>query len=185
MDLVDIMTEKYVYKAIIIGDPGVGKTSLINRYVEEKFEREYKATIGTNILKKEVMVNDRGTDKIVDLTLWDIAGQERWKHYRHIYYRGSQGAFLVYDVSRPVTFKNITEVWVRDLFNYLESRDIPLVLISNKNDLVDLKRVSESEGIECSRELQAITFIQTSAMTGDNVNKAFETMAKALLIRYE
>ncbi|MHA1311558.1 MAG: Rab family GTPase [Candidatus Helarchaeota archaeon] len=179
------MSEKYIYKTIIIGDPGVGKTSLIHRYVEEKFESEYKATIGTNILKKQVIINDKGEDKIVDLTIWDIAGQEKWKHYRHIYYRGSQGCFVVYDVSRPITFKNIKEVWIRDLFNYLESRDIPIILISNKNDLIELKRVSEDEGIECSRDIQALTFVQTSAKTGENVNKAFETMARALLIKYE
>ncbi|MHA1229070.1 MAG: Rab family GTPase [Candidatus Helarchaeota archaeon] len=179
------MSEKYVYKTIIIGDPGVGKTSLINRFVEEKFESEYKATIGTNILKKEIIINDQGEEKIVDLTVWDIAGQEKWKHYRHIYYRGSQGCFVVYDVSRPITFKNVTEVWIRDLFNYLENRDIPIILISNKNDLIDVRRVSEEEGIECSRKIQALTFIQTSAKTGENVNKAFETMARALLVKYE
>ncbi|MBD3229583.1 MAG: GTP-binding protein [Candidatus Lokiarchaeota archaeon] len=180
------MPEKYIYKCIIVGDPGVGKTSLINRYVEDKFESEYKATIGTNILKKEVIIEGKNEEeeKIVDLTIWDIAGQEKWKHYRHIYYRGSQGCFVVYDVTRPVTFKNVTEVWVRDLFNYLETREIPLILISNKNDL-DVKRVTEDQGMKCSREIQAITFLQTSAKTGKNVIKAFETMARALLVKYE
>ena len=177
------MTEKYVYKIVIIGDPGVGKTSLINRYVEEKFTSEYKATIGTNILKKEIFIEDNDNDKIVDLTLWDIAGQEKWKHYRHIYYRGSQGCIVLYDVTRPITFKNVIEVWIRDLFNYLESRDIPIILISNKNDLTDIKRVTEDEGIECSGKIQALSFIETSAKTGSNVNKGFEIMAKALLIK--
>jgi len=179
------MSEKYVYKVIIIGDPGVGKTSLIKKYVEEKFESEYKATIGTNILKKDVLIKENDTQIQVELMIWDIAGQEKWKHYRHIYYRGSQGAFVVYDVTRPVTFKNVKEIWVRDLYNYLEERDFPLILISNKNDLADLKRISESEGLECSRDLKAIAFFETSAKTGENVKKAFETMAKALLVKYE
>jgi len=179
------MIEKYIYKIIIIGDPGVGKTSLINRYVEEKFEAEYKATIGTNILKKELLIDDGKDKKIVDLTLWDIAGQEKWRHYRHIYYRGSQGCFVVYDVTRPITFKNVEEVWVRDLFNYLESRDLPMILISNKNDLNEVKRVSENEGLECTRKIGALSFVQTSAKTGENVLKAFETMANALLVKHK
>ena len=183
--MVNTMVEKFIFKVIMIGDPGTGKTSLINKYVEEKFEEEYKATIGANIVKKEVLIEDDKKKRIVDLTIWDIAGQEKWRHYRHIYYRGSQGVFVLYDVTRPITFKNVKEVWIRDLFNYLESRDIPIILISNKNDLTEIRRIPEEKGIVCSREINSLTFIETSAKTGDNVIKAFETMAKALLIKYE
>lgn len=169
---------EYVFKIIVIGDPAVGKTSLINRFIQDKFTSDYKETIGTNILRKTIKI---GNSKI-NLTLWDIAGQERWSEMRHIYYQGSSGCIMVYDISRPITFKHIEEYWYRDFKSFCKDEKIPVILIANKNDVpVKLKRVNSFEGSELASKVNAFRFIEASALTGQNVEDAFQVIAKVLI----
>ena len=99
-------------KVIIIGDPGVGKTSLVKKFVSGRFSKDYKASIGTNMFIKNIILD---SDKEVLLHIWDIAGQERWIKMRHMYYRGSHGALIVGDLTRKNTFDQIIKFWIPDL----------------------------------------------------------------------
>ena len=173
---------EYVYKLIIIGDPAVGKTSLINRFVQDQFESEYKETIGTNIVKKVVKLEN----DIVNFTIWDIAGQERWTDMRQVYYKGAAAAMIVYDVTRKITFQHIENYWVPDLRNFIEVKKIPLILIANKNDLSkNLVRVDSIQGEQLASQIGALKFIEASARTGHNVDQAFTYTAKTLLAKIE
>ena len=101
---------KFVFKIVVIGDGAVGKTSLIARFAEKTFQAEYKPTLGTNIVIKELKVGNNS----IKLLLWDIAGQAKWRDVRHLYYKGAQGCILVFDVTRPGTFESIPS-WFTDL----------------------------------------------------------------------
>lgn len=169
---------EYVFKIIVIGDPAVGKTSLINRFIQDTFEADYKETIGTNILRKTVKMGDI----IVNLTLWDIAGQERWTDMRHVYYQGSTGCIMVYDVSRPITFKHIEDYWFPDFKNFCKEEKVPVILIANKNDMpAKLKRVDSFKGNELGGRVNALRFLETSALTGQNVEEAFKALSNILI----
>ncbi|MFX0136986.1 MAG: Rab family GTPase [Candidatus Hodarchaeota archaeon] len=169
---------EYVFKIIVIGDPAVGKTSLINRFIQDTFEADYKETIGTNILRKTVKIGDN----TINLTLWDIAGQERWTDMRHVYYQGSSGCIMVYDVSRPITFKHIEDYWFTDFKNFCKEEKVPVILVANKNDMpAKLKRVDSFEGNELGGRVSAFRFIETSALTGQNVEEAFEALSNVLV----
>jgi len=169
---------EFVFKIIVIGDPAVGKTSLINRFIQDKFTADYKETIGTNILRKTIELKEM----TINMTLWDIAGQERWTDMRHVYYQGSSGCIMVYDVSRPITFKHIEEYWYPDFRNFCKEEKVPVILIANKNDVpAKLKRVDSYEGTELGGKVNAFRFLETSALTGQNVDEAFKALAEVLV----
>ncbi|MHA1268889.1 MAG: Rab family GTPase [Candidatus Helarchaeota archaeon] len=163
---------RYVFKVVVIGDGAVGKTSLINRFAEQKFIKEYKPTLGTNIVIKEI--NDNSDS--IRLLMWDIAGQEKWKDVRHLYYQGASSAILVFDVTRPETFNNIPN-WFDDLIKY--SGNIPRVLIANKIDLIDIRKKSTEEIREMAEKVNA-KFFETSAADGTNVLEAFIYLARLM-----
>jgi small GTP-binding protein len=169
-----------VFKIVILGDSAVGKTSLINQYVQHIFETDYKPSLGVNIVIKELDL-----DKInarIRLILWDIAGQTKYDLSRNLFFQGSQGAFLVYDMTRPKTFENIKEKWLNDLQQFAR-KDVEFHLIGNKNDLTDLKKVTAEKGEKLAKKLKANHFIETSAKSGDNVEEAFEKLVYAILER--
>ena len=173
---------EYIYKLIVIGDPAVGKTSLINRFIQDQFESEYKETIGTNIVKKVVKLEK----DIVNFTIWDIAGQERWTDMRQVYYKGAAAAMIVYDVTRKITFQHVENYWFPDLKNFVEVKQIPLILIANKNDLPkNLLRVDSIQGEQLASQVGALKFVEASARTGHNVDEAFTYMARTLLAKIE
>ncbi|MFO7796538.1 MAG: GTP-binding protein [Promethearchaeati archaeon] len=166
--------EKYYLKVIIIGDPAVGKTSLVIRYVSNRFNKDYRSTIGTNIYSKEILL---ANNQKVFLNLWDIAGQERWAKMREKYYYGSKGAIVVGDLTRPKTFEQIKDFWIQDIKKYLS--EIPIILIGNKNDLeskVSLKTVEK-----LGNEINSIGEIITSAKTGENVEEAFKKLSEEII----
>jgi len=124
---------KKLLKVIILGDSGVGKTSLMNQYVNKKFTNQYKATIGADFLTKEVMIDD----KMVTLQIWDTAGQERFQSLGVAFYRGADCCVLVYDLTVPKTFESM-ESWREDFLVQASPRDpdnFPFVVIGNKADL--------------------------------------------------
>jgi len=166
--------EDFILKVIIVGEAAVGKTSLVIRFVSNRFKKDYRSTIGTNIYSKEIELPRMEN---ISLNLWDIAGQERWARMRHRYYRGSHGAIIVGDLTRPNTFEQIKEFWIPDLRKFLSN--IPIILIGNKNDLenqVSLNKVKEME-----EEMNAVSGIITSAKTGENVEDAFKILTKEIL----
>ncbi|KAK7358983.1 hypothetical protein VNO77_00926 [Canavalia gladiata] len=161
------------YKLVFLGDQSVGKTSIITRFMYDKFDTTYQATIGIDFLSKTMYLEDR----TVRLQLWDTAGQERFRSLIPSYIRDSSVAVIVYDVANRQSFLN-TNKWVEEVRTERGS-DVIIVLVGNKTDLVDKRQVSIEEGDAKSREF-GIMFIETSAKAGFNIKPLFRKIAAAL-----
>ncbi|TFF98013.1 MAG: GTP-binding protein [Promethearchaeota archaeon] len=170
--------ETWILKFAVLGDAGVGKTSLINQFVDKTFKEDYRATIGANIVKKTIKLPE--LKSIVNLVLWDIAGQEKYQKSISSYYEGCSGAIFVYDITRYSSFDNITSKWYKDYDKHV-SEDQEFILIGNKNDLVNQRGVNNNNGQTLANRLNAIEFIETSAKTGNNVNKAFTDLTEHII----
>ncbi|MHA1648640.1 MAG: Rab family GTPase [Candidatus Helarchaeota archaeon] len=171
--------KQYVFKIVVIGNGAVGKTSLIARFAEKMFKAEYKPTLGVNIVIKEFDLDKNH----IKLTVWDIAGQARWRDVRSVYYKGANGSIIVFDVTRPGTFEAIPS-WYNDLVKFSEDPEIPRILLANKIDLQDLRKVPESEGQKMAKELNA-PYFETSAKDGTKVDEAFKEISNLILKRFK
>ena len=164
----------YRIKIIIIGEPGVGKTSLVKKFISGHFSQDYRASIGTNLYVKEFRLDSA---HIVTIQIWDIAGQEKWIKMRHLYYRGAHGALIVGDYTRDNTFKQLREFWIQDLNKYC--KNIPKILVVNK---VDLDRIISDNEIDIlAKEIDVKTTISTSAKNGHNVEKIFHQITDTVI----
>ena len=171
----------FVFKLAIVGDYAVGKTSLIGRYIHKKFIKEYKPTLGVNLILKEIVVKNKlGKDVTCNLIFWDIAGQEKYEKVRQLYYKGCSAAVLVYDCTRYDSYENVKTKWVKD-YSENSTTDPLYIVISNKNDLTDIKKVDHDAGNDLVKEIDALHFVETSAKTGENVDEAFNTLVRLLL----
>ncbi|XP_065178520.1 ras-related protein Rab-7a [Sycon ciliatum] len=172
--------KKVLLKVIILGDSGVGKTSLMNQYVNKKFSNQYKATIGADFLTKEVMVDDR----LVTLQIWDTAGQERFQSLGVAFYRGADCCVLTFDVTMPNTFKNL-DSWRDEFLIQSSPRDpdnFPFVVLGNKVDL-ESRAVSTKRAQAWCTGKNNIPYFETSAKEAINVEQAFQTIAKNALLQ--
>ncbi|KAF9581929.1 hypothetical protein BGW38_000875 [Lunasporangiospora selenospora] len=172
--------KKILLKVIILGESGVGKTSLMNQYVNKKFSHQYKATIGADFLTKEVLVEDR----FVTMQIWDTAGQERFQSLGVAFYRGADCCVLVYDVNNAKSFETL-ESW-RDEFLIQASprgpENFPFVVIGNKIDMEESKRmISQKRAMAWCQSKGNIPYFETSAKEAINVEQAFQTIAKNAL----
>jgi small GTP-binding protein len=173
---------EYSFKIALLGDEGTGKTSLVERFIENKFEVNYKPTLGVNIFIKKVqrpLPNGKEMGNVM-LMLWDIAGQQRYEQIRPIYMQGSVGAIFVYDKTRLATYKNIKTKWLKDFMTY-GSETTLRVLVGNKKDLVNDYRVDSKMGQQLSTEIKVQSFFETSAKSGENVNQMFDNLVYELL----
>lgn len=161
------------YKLVFLGDQSVGKTSIITRFMYDKFDNTYQATIGIDFLSKTMYLEDR----TVRLQLWDTAGQERFRSLIPSYIRDSSVAVVVYDVTNRQSFLN-TARWISEVRTERGS-DVIIFLVGNKTDLVDKRQVSIEEGDSKAREL-SVNFIETSAKAGFNIKALFRKIAAAL-----
>lgn len=161
------------YKLVFLGDQSVGKTSIITRFMYDKFDNSYQATIGIDFLSKTMYLEDR----TVRLQLWDTAGQERFRSLIPSYIRDSSVAVIVYDVSNRQSFLN-TARWVEEVRTE-RGNDVIVMLVGNKTDLVDKRQVSIEEGDAKAKELQ-VMFIETSSKAGFNIKALFRKIAVAL-----
>ena len=164
---------KFRYKIVVVGDPAVGKTSLILRFTDKAFKRTYLPTMGVNISEKN-MIHDNDT---VEYILWDVAGQAKFQMMRKHFYEGSDAQILVFDLTRYNTFNNVKE-WYNDIKNLL-SKDIPGIILANKYDLTSDIKINEEEIRALSDEL-GLKYIVTSALTGENVDASFFELAGIL-----
>ncbi|OAP63085.1 GTP-binding protein ypt7 [Fonsecaea erecta] len=176
--------KKVLLKVIILGDSGVGKTSLMNQYVNKKFSTSYKATIGADFLTKEVTVDDR----IVTLQIWDTAGQERFQSLGVAFYRGADCCVLVYDVNSAKSFETL-DSW-RDEFliqaSPREPETFPFVVLGNKIDLgEDRRMVSQKRAHAYCQSRGQMPYFETSAKESINVEQAFEVIARNALAQEE
>ena len=166
----------YIFKVIIIGPGAVGKTSLLHRFVEDKFSFRYKLTIGADFLSKIIQRQD-GTIK---LQIWDIGGQDRYKFLRSSFFDGANGALVVFDLSRWHTFGEL-EDWISDLREYA-GENIPFILIGNKLDLVNSKDENyERENAEVFAKKEKTYYIETSAKSSENVEGAFWNLTNKMM----
>ncbi len=168
-----------IFKIIVIGDPAVGKTSLLTNFCGEKFNYEYVPTVGVNITKEPVTVkDDMGKDITINLMVWDIAGQPQFYMLHRPYFNGADGMMLVYDITRSSSFSNINN-WYSTSVKYGLS-GIPRILIGNKIDLNDERKIILPMAEHLSEKIGA-PFFETSALTGENVKSIFQKIAELTL----
>uniref|UniRef100_A0A7E4W653 Ras-related protein Rab7 n=1 Tax=Panagrellus redivivus TaxID=6233 RepID=A0A7E4W653_PANRE len=173
--------KKALLKVIILGDSGVGKTSLMNQYVNKRFSNQYKATIGADFLTKDVTIDDR----LVTMQIWDTAGQERFQSLGVAFYRGADCCVLTYDVTNANSFKSL-DTW-RDEFliqaSPRDSENFPFVLLGNKIDNEPSRTVSARRAETWCRSKGDMAYFEVSAKDAINVEDAFQEIARAALKR--
>ncbi|MFW9882123.1 MAG: Rab family GTPase [Candidatus Thorarchaeota archaeon] len=164
----------YILKIVLLGEANVGKTSLVYRFIENKFRENYKSTLGVNLLKKDMSIEGYGN---VSAQIWDLGGQESFKSLRKLYLEGANGALLVYDMTDKKTFEKLDE-WVQ---SFRDARDdAPIILIGNKSDLKKQININEKESSKYANS-NNMGLIITSAKTGQNVEEAFIKLTKQIL----
>ncbi|TFG10509.1 GTP-binding protein [Candidatus Thorarchaeota archaeon] len=168
----------YLFKIVVLGEGAVGKTAIVTRFSHGFFRTDYKTTIGSQFAVKNIETPSmHGNRLTVKLQIWDVAGQSRFQILRPMYYRGSSGGLLVYDVSRRRTFI-VLEEWLDELRKAI-GKDIPLVLVANKTDLPD-RVVAPSEGREFA-DAHGMPYVESSAKTGEGILDVFEQLATTLV----
>lgn len=170
--------KEFVFKIVVLGEAAVGKTSLINQYVEYTFKEDYKPTLGANIIRKDVFIEEINSK--VRLIMWDLAGQEKYNVIRSMYFQGCVGALLVYDVTRPNTFELINSKWLMDFKKFIK-KEGTYILIGNKIDLSEQRVVTTADGEKLAEEIQASAFVETSAKLNQNVETAFKNLVYQVL----
>ena len=167
-----------ILKLVLIGDSGVGKTNILSRYNNNEFSLATQPTVGVEfgnkIIKKE--------NKSIKLQLWDTAGQERYKAITNAFYKGSKGAFVVYDITRKSSFLNIDN-WIGELKTN-GSDDILIILVGNKTDLEDKREVSTDDGEKKAKQY-GIAFCETSALQGKNIEHAFNILIDEIILEID
>jgi len=159
----------YLFKVVLIGDSGVGKSNLLSRFTRNEFNLESKSTIGVEFATRSISVDG----KTVKAQIWDTAGQERYRAITSAYYRGAVGALLVYDIAKHATYVNVTR-WLKELRDHADT-NIVIMLVGNKSDLKHLRAVPTEEAKAFSTE-NGLSFIETSALDASNVESAFQTI---------
>ena len=167
-----------IFKIVLIGDSGVGKTNILSRYINNEFSLATQSTVGVEFGSKIIKKNG----KVIKLQIWDTAGQERYKSITSAYYKGSKGAFVVYDITRKTTYDNIDK-WIGELKTN-GSEDVLIMLVGNKSDLEE-KREVITEEVEKKAQEQKLAFCETSALNGKNVEYAFENLINEILKKVE
>ncbi|RWV87326.1 hypothetical protein GW17_00050692, partial [Ensete ventricosum] len=192
----------YLFKIVLIGDSGVGKSNILSRFTRNEFCLDSKSTIGVEFATKTLQVScfrslillqilptNRGITisstrefdilvkqiegKTIKAQIWDTAGQERYRAITSAYYRGAVGALLVYDITKKQTFDNVRR-WLRELRDHADS-NIVIMMVGNKSDLHHLRAVSEDDG-QVLAEKEGLSFLETSALESLNVDKAFHSV---------
>ncbi|XP_041649514.1 RAB11a, member RAS oncogene family, like [Cheilinus undulatus] len=163
----------YLFKVVLIGDSGVGKSNLLSRFTRNEFNLESKSTIGVEFATRSIQVEG----KTVKAQIWDTAGQERYRAITSAYYRGAVGALLVYDIAKHLTYEN-AERWLKELQDHADS-NIVIMLVGNKCDLRHLRAVPTDEA-RAFAEKHGLSFLETSALDSCNVELAFQTILTAI-----
>ena len=163
----------HLFKLLIIGESGVGKTCLLLRFTDDSFTANHLTTIGIDFKIKIINLEN----KMIKLQIWDTAGQERFRTITKTYYKGAHGIILTYDVTDETSFKNIKN-WIKQIEQNAQN-NVCKVLVGNKCDKPD-RKVSEEEGKALAEEYK-MSFFETSAKTNQNVNETFNFLTKEIL----
>ncbi len=176
-------------KVVLIGDGFVGKTSLRDRYSSDKFTSEYLPTLGSDFIGKKVLIKTRLGWKEIYFQIWDLAGQPTYKQIRSMYYKLASGAILVFDVTIPESLYNL-ENWLEELAINVQTPKVSICILGNKVDIRSETSVSRETAKELiSTEINPkfrhldsnIAYIETSAKTGENVERAFQTLGEKII----
>lgn len=167
------MSYAYLFKYIIIGDTGVGKSCLLLQFTDKRFQPVHDLTIGVEFGARMVTIDNRQ----IKLQIWDTAGQESFRSITRSYYRGAAGALLVYDITRRDTFKHLSR-WLEEARQHSQSNMV-IMLIGNKNDLEHRRQVTFDEG-KAFADANGLIFMETSAKTAFNVEQAFINTAEKI-----
>ena len=170
------MPQKFILKILTAGEGGVGKTTLLHRYVEGRFSAETKMTIGVEFFLKETEIDS----KQCTLQLWDFGGQERFRFLLESYVLGAKGALLMFDLTRLMSLENLQQ-WI----NIVRKGDpnLPVLFVGTKLDLADEIQVDDDYATTFLNEFKLIDFIKISSKTGENVGNAFELLTRHILER--
>ena len=158
-----------IFKIVLIGDSSVGKTNILSKYLSNEFDPDSKATVGVEFGTKNFKIENN----IVKVQIWDTAGQERYRSITNAYYKGAKGSLLVYDITNQKTFESLDK-WISDLKTNSDE-NISIVLLGNKSDLESDRKISTEQGRE-KAEFYKLAFMETSALNGNNIEKAFNEL---------
>jgi small GTP-binding protein len=164
----------FLFKIVVTGDSGVGKTNIITRFTTNEFSTESKATIGVEFGHSEISLAD-GTQ--IKVQIWDTAGQERFRAITRGYYRGAVGALMVFDITKAASFRNVDK-WLHELKEYADA-DIVIMLVGNKSDLKNQREVTTEEAKKFAQK-NDLLYIETSALDGNNIKEAFQQTVSAI-----
>ena len=171
---------EYIFKIILIGSSSVGKSSILQRYIQKVFNESYSCTIGVDFFMKSLDVGD----KSIKLQLWDTAGTEKFRSITTGYYRGANAAFVVFDLTSKPTFDCLNE-WIQNYYKFSNpDTEKNVVLVGNKSDLVNKREVSEEE-IENFAKNNNLMYFETSAKDGKNIDECFYFIAEKLVKQFE
>ena len=165
------------YKVVLLGEAGVGKTSIINQFINEEFLEDQETTTGATFSSKEVETKSGKTIKFV---VWDTAGQEKFRSLTKMFYKDAIAAILVYDITRKKSFEELSNYWSEQIKESSASKNIIIGIAANKSDLIDEEEVEESEGRKLAEGLNAI-FKRTSAKNQSGINDLFEAIANKIV----
>jgi len=158
-----------ILKVVLVGDTSVGKTNIMTKYISNEFNSNSKATVGVELGTKNFIIDG----KSIKAQIWDTAGQERYRSITSAYYKGAKGCLLVYDITNQSSFDNIDK-WLSDL-KVNGDEEMSIILIGNKCDLENERKISKNDGEEKAK-LNKMAFLETSALNGTNISKAFEQL---------
>lgn len=159
----------FLFKVVLVGDSGVGKSNILSRFTRNEFNLQSKATIGVEFATRSINVEG----KTLKAQIWDTAGQERYRAITSAYYRGAVGALLVYDITKGESFNNL-ERWLKELRDHADDR-IVILIVGNKSDLRHLREISEEEG-KLFADKSGVTTVETSALDATNIDTAFQIL---------
>ena len=158
-----------IFKIVLIGNTSVGKTNILSKYLTDQFDPDSKATVGVEFGTKNFKIENN----IVKVQIWDTAGQERYRSITNAYYKGAKGSLLVYDITNKKSFDDLDK-WILDLKTNGDD-NLSLILLGNKSDLEDKRVISTEEG-KNKAEFYKCSFFETSALNGNNIEKAFSEL---------
>lgn len=163
----------FVFKVVLIGESGVGKSNLLSRFTKNEFNHDSRTTIGVEFSTRTVQLDNY----TIKAQIWDTAGLERYRAITSAYYRGAVGALLVYDISKHLTYES-ADRWLKELFDHADPH-IVVMLVGNKRDLENLRTVPTDEGKDFA-EKRGLMFMETSALDSTNVEDAFNKVLIAI-----
>ena len=171
---------EFIFKIILIGNSGVGKSSILQRYIQKVFDENYSCTIGVDFFMKSLNIGE----KSIKLQLWDTAGTEKFRSITTGYYRGANAAFVVFDLTSKKSFNALNE-WIQNYYKYSNpDSEKNVVLIGNKSDLIEEREITEEEINNFVKD-NNIKYFETSAKDGKNVDECFYYISEKLMKQYE